>query len=111
MVAQVKAIRSYNEFTEVIYSGKVVLIDFWAGWCAPCRTTSPIFDKLAANAPAGIEFYRIDTDVHELLTEQVGIRAVPTFHMFKDGEIIRTTMGVNPAGLERLTREAARFVS
>jgi len=111
MVDQVKPIRSYQEFTQVIYSGKVILIDFWAGWCAPCQFTSPIFERLAAAAPEGIEFYRIDTDFHELIAEQVGIRAMPTFHMFKDGEIVRTIMGANPGGLERLTREAVNFVS
>ncbi|KAH9013875.1 thioredoxin [Lactarius hengduanensis] len=97
----VKAITSHAEFQEIIKSGKVVAIDFWAAWCGPCRAISPIFEKLAGNpAYAGVEFYKVDVDSQAEISQEVGIRAMPTFLIFKDGNKLDELVGANPGGLE-----------
>lgn len=66
-----------------ISSGKVILIDFWATWCGPCRTISPVFEKLAReNATEGVEFYKVDVDDQSDIAQEVGIRAVRFLHYY-----------------------------
>jgi thiol-disulfide isomerase/thioredoxin len=60
-----------------IDSGEVVVIDFWATWCGPCKFISPIFEKLSAlQEHQGIKFYKVDVDEQEEISQEVGIRAV-----------------------------------
>ncbi|KAH9164515.1 putative thioredoxin [Lactarius sanguifluus] len=103
----VKAITSYAEFQQIINSGKVVAIDFWAVWCGPCRAISPIFEKLAGHPEhAGVEFYKVDVDSQSEISQEVGIRAMPTFLVFKNGTKVNELVGAAPAELEKLVVEA-----
>ncbi|KAH9020434.1 thioredoxin-like protein [Lactarius hengduanensis] len=97
----VTAITSHAEFQEIINSGKVVAIDFWAAWCGPCRAISPIFEKLAGKPEyAGVEFYKVDVDSQPDISQEVGIRAMPTFLIFKDGNKVKDLVGAHPGELE-----------
>ncbi|CUA67409.1 hypothetical protein RSOLAG22IIIB_03052 [Rhizoctonia solani] len=64
--------------------GKIVLIDFHATWCGPCHMIAPEYQNLA-NANPGIIFTKVDVDAVPELSEQYGIRAMPTFKVVKDG--------------------------
>ncbi|KAF8629059.1 hypothetical protein AX15_003558 [Amanita polypyramis BW_CC] len=75
----VEPINSLADFQKIIKSGKPILIDFWAEWCGPCRFISPIFEKLSVSANDGVEFYKVDVDAQEEISQQVGIRAVNIF--------------------------------
>ncbi|KAF8333170.1 thioredoxin [Cantharellus anzutake] len=97
----VASIKSLAEFNEKINSGKTVFIDFWATWCGPCRVISPVFEKLAAATPDA-EFYKIDVD--EDVAQEVGIRAMPTFQGFRDGEKKGEVVGANPPALQNLIK-------
>ncbi|CAI7567351.1 unnamed protein product [Penicillium discolor] len=102
------AINSYNEFNQIINSGKPVVIDFWATWCGPCRAISPIFEKMSELAEFNnVEFYKVDADEQEQISQEVGIRAMPTFILFKDGNKIKEFLGANPNGLKELLQVAA----
>ncbi|KAJ2924362.1 hypothetical protein H1R20_g12740, partial [Candolleomyces eurysporus] len=104
----VTEIKSFDDFKRIISSGKPVVIDFWATWCGPCRLISPIFEKMAADSKhSGVEFYKVDVDKQEEISREVGIRAMPTFIYFKDGEKKGDLLGANPTGLQTLVSKAA----
>ncbi|KAF5352572.1 hypothetical protein D9756_006175 [Leucocoprinus leucothites] len=105
----VTPIESFQQFNEIINSGKPILIDFWATWCGPCRVISPIFEKLSDQAP-GVEFYKVDVDKQEQISQECGIKAMPTFILFKDGNKVGETVGAVPAKLQELIENSKALV-
>ncbi|KAF8481627.1 thioredoxin-like protein [Russula ochroleuca] len=106
----VTPINSHSDFQNIIKSGRVVVVDFWATWCGPCRVISPVFEKLSNNNYSGVEFYKVDVDEQSDISQEVGIRAMPTFAIFKDGQKVNELVGANPAGLETLISQAVTLV-
>lgn len=80
---------------EVIKSEKTVLVDFFAPWCGPCRMLSPIVDEIAQER-SDIKVCKVNTDEQEELAMRFGIMSIPTLIVFKGGEPVRKTMGVQP---------------
>jgi len=87
-----------------------VLIDFWATWCGPCRVISPIFEKLS-NEFDGVAFYKVDVDEQADISEEVGIRAMPTFFLFENGEKKGELVGASPPKLQELVTKAKDLLS
>ncbi|PFH57683.1 hypothetical protein XA68_14693 [Ophiocordyceps unilateralis] len=74
-----------KQFDELLNSNSKVAVDFFAEWCGPCKVISPIFELLSTQFPE-IVFLSVDVDKVEAVAQKYGIRAMPTFIMFKDGE-------------------------
>lgn len=84
-----------NFEAEVIKSEKTVLVDFWAPWCGPCRMLSPVVDEIAEENTA-IKVGKVNVDEQEELAMRFGIMSIPTLIVFKNGEPVKKTMGVQP---------------
>ena len=84
-----------NFEAEVIQSNIPVLVDFWASWCGPCRMLSPIVDQIAEER-TDIKVCKVNVDEQEELAMRYGIMSIPTLIVFKNGEIVKKTMGVQP---------------
>ena len=81
-----------ENFKEVTSEG-IVLVDFWATWCGPCRMIAPVIEKIAKENPQ-YKICKINVDEEQELSLDFGVRAIPTLMYMKDGEILKTAPGV-----------------
>jgi thioredoxin 1 len=81
-----------ENFSETVDAEGIVLLDFWAGWCGPCRMFAPVFEK-AAEAHPGIVFGKVDTEAQQELAGGFGIRSIPTLMAFRDGIMVFNQAG------------------
>jgi thioredoxin len=83
---------------------KLVVVDFTATWCGPCRFIGPIFEKLATENPEA-EFVKVDVDEAEDVAARCSIQAMPTFHFYKGGVKVAEMMGADQAKLVSLVAQ------
>lgn len=92
MVSQVTNITDSDILNKINNNDKPFVIDFYATWCAPCRTMAPILDEFAKEYKDRIDFYRMDIDSNEA-DDVLGITSIPTFYFVKNGEILFEEVG------------------
>ena len=85
-----------NFESDVLKSEKPVLVDFWAEWCGPCRTLGPILEELSGEMGDKAKILKVNVDENGELAQQFGIRGIPTMIFFKDGQPVKTLVGVQP---------------
>lgn len=74
---------------------KVVLVDFWAAWCGPCRQVAPVLDQLASEHD-NLKIVKVDIEAEQQLTMEYGITSIPAIKIFKNGEQVSEFVGVRP---------------
>ena len=88
-------INNENFRNEVLQSEKVVLLDFYADWCGPCRMLGPIIDEIAAENP-NIKVGTVNVDENMELANQFKVVSIPLLVVIKDGEVVNKSLGVSP---------------
>jgi len=84
-----------ENFEETITDNDIVLVDFWADWCGPCKRFGPVYEK-ASEEYDGIVFAKLDTDANYELTSQLGIEGIPTLMAFREGVLVFNQAGALP---------------
>jgi len=94
-----------DDFKTTVEKGGILLIDWWAEWCGPCRAFAPVYEKVSGDNP-DITFAKIDTEKEQQLAAAFGIRSIPTLMIFRDGVPLFAQPGALPqSDLEELVRK------
>jgi thioredoxin 1 len=87
---------SDNFDSDVLQSDQPVLVDFWAEWCGPCRMVAPTLDQLANEMDGKLRIAKLNVDEHQALAMKYNVSSIPTFILFKNGEVAARTLGALP---------------
>jgi len=86
-----------ENFDKIVNSGKVVLVDFWAEWCMPCKMIGPIIEELANEMDANkVTITKCDVDTERNVAVKYSITSIPSILFFKDGQVMDQTVGAVP---------------
>ncbi len=85
-----------DSFQAVVNENEIVLVDFWASWCGPCRTFAPIYEQAAESNP-DLVFGSINTETEQQFAAAAGISSIPTLMVFKEGALVFSQPGALPA--------------
>ena len=84
-----------DSFEKTISGNDIVLVDFWADWCGPCKRFAPIYEKTSEEYGV-ITFAKLDTDANQALSGQLGIEGIPTLMAFREGVLVFNQAGALP---------------
>ena len=94
-----------QNFNQEIINNDLLLVDFWAEWCGPCKSMHPIFTRMAKKYKS-VRFARVNVDNAQDIATKYGVQSIPTFIMFKKGEIVNTMIGaVGEPGIHMICKK------
>ena len=91
MVNEIKSSQQFEQ--EVLNSANPVFVDFWAEWCGPCRSVSPIVEELSSEYSKKVNFVKVNVDQNGELTQKYNVFSIPTLAIFKNGEVVSQKVG------------------
>jgi len=89
-------IATNTNFAELLQDGKLVIVDFWATWCGPCRMLSPLLDEVEEEMADKITVVKVNVDDADEIAMRFRIMNIPTLLFFKDGQLVDKTVGAMP---------------
>ncbi len=96
MGANCKQITDETFEAEVLKASGLVLVDFWAEWCGPCRMLGPVLEEIAGEMAGKVTIAKVNVDQSGEISGKFGVRSIPTLILFKDGQPIETKVGSLP---------------
>ena len=94
-----------NDFDQKKSENELLLVDFWAEWCGPCKSMHPIFSRMAKKYKS-VRFARVNVDNAQDIAMRYGVQSIPTFIMFKNGEVANTMIGaVGEPGIHMICKK------
>ncbi len=91
-----KVVKSDDFNKEVLEADGLVMVDFWAAWCAPCRALSPILEQLADDHRGKVIVAKLNVDENQDIAAKYGITGIPNVKFFKDGKVVEDIIGLAP---------------
>lgn len=85
-----------SNFEALLTSEKLVIVDFTAKWCGPCRKIAPFMEEISQNYQENVEVFKVDIDRSKPLAKKYAIRSIPAVLFFQNGEVVETIVGVQP---------------
>lgn len=93
---------------DVLQSDKVVLVDFWAEWCGPCKQIAPILDEIASAHGDKLTIAKLNVDENPATAANYGVTSIPTMNVYKNGQIVKQIIGAKPKAA--LLADLAEFI-
>src|SRR5471032_2140037 len=93
MSTNVSSVGATDFDREVAQSDKLVIVDFWAEWCGPCKMIAPLLDEIARELPDKVKIVKVNVDNEQQLAQKFGIYNIPTLLFFKGGNVIEQVVG------------------
>ncbi|CAL8577081.1 Thioredoxin-like protein 1 [Xanthoria parietina] len=102
-------VSSASHFNQLLGSTKILVTDFYADWCGPCKAIAPIYEQLSAqlSRPQKVTFVKVDTERQKEVAQKYNVASLPTFMIFKDQHVVSTVQGADPRKLSELVKKIA----